>query len=173
MVSMIRNDDCRKNETSYGILDAQSVQNADCAQEKGYDAGKKTSGIKRHIVVDTNGLPHAIHITTADVSDRDGAIDLLCEHGENLIGVKKLLCDGGYTGERFANTVDLTHGAIVEVIKRNELHTFEVIPQRWVVERSFGWLDKYRRLWKNCERKIENSLQMVIFAFLSITLRRF
>ena len=170
---MIRNDDYRRSETSYGIIDAQSVQNADCAKEKGYDAGKKTSGIKRHVVVDTNGLPHAIHITTANVTDRDGAIAMIRERGENLGSVEKFLCDGGYTGENFASMVEICHGAIVEVVKRNEPHTFEVLPVRWVVERTFGWLDKYRRLWKNCEAKIENSLQMVILAFISIFLRRF
>jgi transposase len=63
-------------------------------------------------------------------------------------------------------------GAVVEVVKRNELHTFEVLPKRWIVERSFSWLEKCRRLWKNCERLLNNSLQMVNLAFLSLLLRR-
>jgi transposase len=172
-VSTTRKNAGRKDETSFGIVDAQSVQNADCADEKGYDAGKKVSGIKRHLVVDSNGLPHAIHITTADVSDRDGAIRMISECHYNLWGIEKFLCDGGYSGERFANAIEICHGAEVEIAKRNELHKFEVIPCRWVVERSFGWLDKYRRLWKNCEQKIVNSLQMVIIAFISIILHRF
>jgi len=142
-------------------------------KRKGYDAGKKVSGIKRHIVVDTNGLPHAIHVTTANVSDRDGAIGMIRECHDSPRGVKKFLCDGGYIGERFACAIEIVHGALVEIAKRNEPHVFEVLPCRWVVERSFGWLDKYRRLWKNCESKIENSLQMLIFVFISITLRRF
>jgi len=156
-----------------GIIDAQSVQNADTAEEKGYDGGKKTSGIKRHIIVDTMGLPHAIVITTANVTDRDGAIKMIQLNLDNLSCVTKFLVDGGYSGEKFANTVSELCGAEVEVVKRNELHKFIVLPLRWVVERSFGWLDKARRLWKNCERTLHNSLQMVILAFLAILIRRF
>ncbi|GHU76081.1 hypothetical protein FACS1894188_08070 [Clostridia bacterium] len=77
MVTMIRNEDLRKDKTTFGIIDAQSVQNADTASEKGYDAGKKISGIKRHIVVDTQGLPHAVIVTTADVTDRNGATKMI------------------------------------------------------------------------------------------------
>jgi transposase len=64
-------------------------------------------------------------------------------------------------------------GAEVEVVKRNELHTFVVLPRRWVVERTFGWLERFRRLWKNCERKIHNTLQMTVLAFISLLLKRY
>ena len=154
------------------IVDAQSVKNTDTAKEKGYDAGKKVSGIKRHIAVDTNGLPHGIEVTTANVTDRDGALLLAKRHKENLSDVKKMLADGSYTGENFAHAIKKTIGATVEVVKRNELHTFKVIPKRWVVERSFAWLEKHRRLWKNCERKLTTSRQMVILAFVSLLMRR-
>jgi hypothetical protein len=69
---MLRNEDLRRDKTTFGIIDAQSVQSADTARAKGYDAGKKVSGIKRHIVVDPQGLPHAVLVTTANVPDRDG-----------------------------------------------------------------------------------------------------
>jgi len=170
---MIRNEDLRKNLTTFGIIDAQSFQNADTAEEKGYDAGKKISGIKRHIVVDTMGLPHAIIVTTADVTDRNGAIQMITLNLDNLSCVKKFLVDGGYSGENFANSVKEICGAEVEVVKRNELHKFVVLPRRWVVERCFGWLDKARRLWKNCERKIHNSLQLLVLTFISVLIRRF
>jgi transposase len=155
-----------------GIADAQSVRNTDSAEEKGYDAGKKVSGIKRHTVVDTDGLPHAIGVTTADVSDRDGAVLLAKRSGRELSRVEKLLVDGGYSGEKFAARIRETLGAEVEVVRRSELHTFKLLPRRWVVERSFGWLEKCRRLWKNCERKLSTSRQMVILAFVSLLLRR-
>jgi hypothetical protein len=90
---MLRNDDLRKNKTTFGIIDAQSVQNADTACEKGYDAGKKVSGIKRHIVVDTRGLPHAVTVTTANVTDRQGAIEMIGLNKDNLSDVKKLTGD--------------------------------------------------------------------------------
>lgn len=104
------------------------------AREKGYDAGKKISGIKRHIAVDTQGL--------------------------------------GYSGDSFANGVEKLLHCRVEVAKRSELHTFKVIPKRWVVERSFAWLEKCRRLWKNCERKLNTSLHMVIIAFVVLLVKK-
>ena len=155
------------------IVDAQSVKNADTAGTKGYDAGKKVSGIKRHIAVDTLGLPHAITITPANVTDRAGGLLALSCRAEHLTEVKKVLVDGGYTGKPFAEGVaNVLAGAEVEVVKRNERHTFKVLPKRWIVERSFAWLEKCRRLWKNAERLINNSLQMVNLAFLSLLLKR-
>ena len=128
--------------------------------EKGYDAGKKVSGIKRHIAVDTQGLPHALAVTTADVTDRKGCLLALKRELDNLGAVQKILADGGYTGKAFASSVQELMGAEVEIAKRNELHRFAVLPKRWVVERSFSWLEKNRRLWNNCERKLSTSLQM-------------
>ncbi|GHV29151.1 hypothetical protein AGMMS4952_14380 [Spirochaetia bacterium] len=85
----------------------------------------------------------------------------------------KKSADGGYTGEKFSEGVKALIGADVEVVKRNELHTFAVLPKRWIVERSFGWLEDYRLLWKNCERKIHNTLQASKLAFISLLLRRY
>ena len=131
------------------------------------------SGIKRHIAVDTNGLPHAIHITTANITDRNGAIEAFSLNKNSLSDVQNILADGGYTGEKFSNSVHEILGCTVEIAKRNELHTFKVIPKRWVVERSFAWLEKCRRLWKNCERKLNTSLNMVVLAFVALILKRF
>ena len=91
----------------------------------------------------------------------------------NLLGIKKILVDGGYIGDTFADFVNTVYAAQVEVVKRNELHKFTVLPKRWIVERSFGWLDKSRRLWKNCERKLHTSMQITILAFISILLKRY
>ena len=173
LVVEIRIADDRKGKTSFGIVDAQSVKNTDTAEKKGYDAGKKVSGIKRHIVVDTNGLPHAIHVTTAEVTDRNGALEAFKSYKENLSKIENILTDGGYSGIKFAEAVKSILDCTVEVAKRNELHTFAVIPKRWVVERSFSWLEKCRRLWKNCERKINTSLHMVVLAFAVVLLKRF
>jgi transposase len=115
-------------------------------------------------------------VTTADVTDRYGAIEMTEYYRDvtaNLNSVLKYLVDGGYTGDPFADSIKELIGAEVEVAKRNELHTFAVIPKRWVVERTFGWLDKCRRLWKNCERKLQNTFQMVTLAFIRILLKRF
>ncbi|WP_338406819.1 IS5 family transposase [Wolbachia endosymbiont (group A) of Longitarsus flavicornis] len=172
IVGVVRQNNGRKEKTSFCIIDAQSVKNADTAEEKGYDAGKKISGIKRHIAVDTQGLPHAIYVTTAEITDRSSAVRMVENAKENLSGVKNVLVDAGYMGENFATQIKATIGATVEVIKRSELHTFAVLPKRWVVERSFAWLEKCRRLWKNCERKLNTSLQMVVLAFTALFLKR-
>ena len=84
--------------TSFCIVDAQSVKNTDTAENKGYDAGKKVSGIKRHIAVDTQGLPHAICVTTANITDRAGAILMFKAAKDNLTNAQNILVDGGYTG---------------------------------------------------------------------------
>lgn len=162
----------RQCKTSFCIVDAQSIKNTDTAREKGYDAGKKVSGIKRHILVDTNGLPHALSVTTADVADRKGAIEAIQENKKHLSKVKKILADGGYSGEPFANEVKRILKAETEIAKRNELKKFAVIPKRWVVERSFSWLEKCRRLWKNCERMLDSSLQMMVLSFVRLLLKR-
>lgn len=91
---------------------------------------------------------------------------------ENLSEVTNILVDAGYTGENFATQIKATIAATVEVIKRSELHTFAVLPKRWVVERSLAWLEKCRRLWKNCERKLNTSLQMVVLTFAVLLLKR-
>jgi transposase len=148
------------------------VKNTDAGKKKGYDAGKKISGIKRHIAVDTQGFPHAIHITTANITDRSGALEMFTLHEDVLSDVENVLVDGGYSGDSFANCVEKLLHSKVEVAKRSELHTFKVIPKRWVVERSFAWLEKCRRLWKNCEKKLNTSLHMVISAFVVLLVKK-
>ena len=172
MVGAVRQSNGRSEQTSYCIVDSQSVKNTDTAEQKGYAAGKKVSGIKRHIAVDTQGLPHAIHVTTANVTDRAGALAMFALHQKDLSQAQKVLVDGGYTGESFAGAVKAILGSSVVVAKRSALHSFDVIPQRWVVERSFAWLEKCRRLWKNCEGKLNTSLQMVVLAFAVLILKR-
>ena len=110
------------------------------------------------------------------MTDRDGAVRMItrfCDTTDYLDLLKKVMADGGYTGEKFAEAVKSVSGAEVEVVKRNELHTFQVLPKRWIVERTFGWLDKCRRLWKNCERLLHNSLQMISLAFIRLLLAKY
>ena len=172
MVGAIRQGLGRDTATTFLIVDAQSVKNADTAENKGFDGGKLITGIKRHIGVDTNGLPHMIHVTTANVTDRAGALEGFALYKDYLTKVQNVLADGGYTGDPFATATFQILAATVEIAKRNELHKFAVIPKRWVVERSFAWLEKCRRLWKNCERKLNSSLQMTVLAFLALLIKR-
>ena len=117
-------------------------------------------------------MPHAIGITTANVADRAGALMIIAGCRSALSCVSAVLAEGGYAGDAFAGAVKAVIGADVEVVKRNEPHAFEVIPKRRIVERSFARLEKSRRLWKNCERLINNSLQMVNMSFLCLLLKR-
>ena len=96
------------------------------------------------------------------------------QNKEELTEVKSILCDGGYSGQPLADGVKaaLDEQVTVQAVKRSELHTFEVIPKRWVVEQSFAWLEKQRRLWKNCGRKYNTTLQFMILSFVTILLRR-
>lgn len=98
---------------------------------------------------------------------------MVASHQDALSDVKNVLADGGYIGQPFAEAVQEAIGATVEVVKRNELHSFKVLPKRWVVERSYAWLEKCHRLWKNCEHYLNTSLQMVVLAFVALLLKRF
>ena len=179
----------RSAPTSFIILDAQSVKTA---ENKGYDGGKKISGIKRHLAVDINGWPQAIHITTANVSERDGAVALLALNSEQFRLVKRVMADGGYTGENFAGLVQSSSMTRFSVVlpfaaasnisgslvstpgkPQNDLKHGRITPQRWVVERSFSWLDKCRRLWRNCERYLQTSRIVVALAFIRLLLKRY
>ena len=156
-----------------GIIDSKSVKNAEFPGNKGYDAGKKVSGIKIHVVTDIMGIPHGIHITTANVTDREGALQLISDNRTNLDHIKKILVDGGYSGSNFSEAVFNIICSEVEVSKRKEIHRFELEHLRWIVERSFAWIDKNRRLWKNCERFLNTYKQMVNLVFITLILRRF
>jgi transposase len=129
--------------------------------------------IKLRTAVDTCGLPHAVWVAAANASGCGGAVEMLRKCAPNLSKVAKAFCGGGCSGENFANTERMLIGAEVEAVKRNELHTFVVLPRRRVAERVFGWLKKFRRLWKNCDRKIHNTLQMTVLAFISLLLKRY
>jgi transposase len=166
VVGEVRPRSGRLEKPSFIIVDAQSVKRADTAEEKGYDGGKRVSGIKRHLALDTQGLPNEIHVTTGNSIDRVGALEAFSLHQTSLGDVTNVLADAGDTGNNFADSVRDILGCSVEIAKRSELHTFAVIPTRWVVERSFAWLDTCRRLWKNCERNLQTSLNMAVLAFL-------
>jgi len=110
---------------------------------------QRVSGIKHHIAADTMGLPHALAVSTADVTDWAGALQALKRDKAHLDQVQSVLCDGGYTAEPFAQGLKATLGehGTVQIAKRNQLHSLKVMPKRWLVERSFAWLEKNRRLW--------------------------
>jgi len=173
LIEKIRKQHNKNEEPSVGIIDAQSVKNTlVSSQDKGFDAGKKIKGIKRHIIVDTLGLILAVVIQSASVQDRDGAISVINALTENWKKVIKIFADSGYRGE-LIEIVKRRFKIELEIIKRNELHTFKVLPKRWIVERTFSWIDTNRRNSKNYERLNQTSVAMVHLSAIRIILNRF
>jgi transposase len=125
------------------------------------------------LAVDTNGFPHAIFVTTAEITDRNGAVQMIKKNKKSLKKVQNILADGGYCGQNFADEIKKIINSKVEIAKRNELHKFVVLPKRWIVERSFSWLEKCRRLWKNCEKLLDSSLAMTQLCFIRLLLKRY
>ena len=173
LVEKIRVMKGRKEEPTVGIIDAQSVKNTLVSSEnKGFDAGKKIKGIKRHIIVDTLGLVLAVVIQSASIQDRDGAVDVVNKLYESWKKVVKIFADGGYRG-KLINTIKTKFKIELEIIKRDELHTFKILPKRWIVERTFAWIDTNRRNSKNYERLNNTSLAMVHLSAIRIMLKHF
>jgi putative transposase len=165
--------DGRKRDPSAGIIDSQSVKSTECSDERGYDAGKKVNGRKRHVLTDTIGLILLVMVLPANIQDRDGAKQLLAAFFANspLRRVKHIWADGGYAGALVELARKLWN-CTIEVVKRPELHKFIVMPRRWVVERTFGWLGRYRRLNRDYERQAKTGETMVYLAMIRLMLRR-
>lgn len=137
----------------------------------GFDGGKLVKGRKRHVVVDTQGLLMSVVVTEANASERLGATVALLEECCDAKELELIWADSGYSGENFASAVMSVCGAKVEVVKRIK-DGFEVLPRRWVVERTFGWLGRYRRLSKDYELLPEVTESMVYAAMVRLMLRR-
>jgi putative transposase len=133
----------RNRRPSAGIIDSQSVKSSEVSEERGYDAGKKVNGRKRHILVDTIGLIVAVIVLPANIQDRDAAKQLLLlalgQRTRNRI--RHIWADGGYAGMLLPWAWKACR-CTIEIVKRSDLHTFKVLPRRWVVERTFGWLGR-------------------------------
>jgi transposase len=145
-----------------------------CIDPKGYDAGKKISGKKRHIVVDTTGLLMHALVHPADIQDRDGGILVMTTLFGLYPFLKKLFADAGYQGPKFRNELaKAMPGMSVEIVKRSDRASgFEVLPRRWVVERTIGWLNRCRRLAKDFENLSRNALAFIRLASIRLMLRK-
>jgi transposase len=164
----------RDAEPTAAVMDSQTVKAADTvgAATRGFDSGKKINGRKRHLAVDTQGLTLAVVVTAAKVADRMGAKLLLIALLNVFTTIKLVWADSGYSGKPLAGWFRAVAAVTLEVIKRTELHTFKVVPRRWVVERTFGWLLRYRRLVRDYERRPEHHEAMVYWASVMIMTKR-
>ena len=164
----------RNPKPSAGIVDSQSVKGADTvsAETRGYDAGKKINGRKRHIVVDTIGLLLVVMVTAASVQDRDGGRGILKVLNGALASVRHVFADGGYRGQLVA-VAKSAWGIVVEVVRKPpDQQGFAVLPRRWVVERTFSWLMRFRRLARDYERLPATHEAIVKWAMVAIMLNR-
>jgi transposase len=164
----------RDAQPSAAIIDSQSVKAADTvgAGTRGFDNGKKINGRKRHLAVDVEGFLLAVVVTAANVGDRMGAKLLVVALLNICTRLKLIWADSGYDGAPLTGWIRSVAGATLQVIKRTEHHTFRVVPRRWVVERSFGWLLRYRRLVRDYERRTEHHEAMVYWATVLLMTRR-
>jgi putative transposase len=156
------------------ILDSQSVKTVEeSAHPSGYDAHKNVKGRKRHLLVDTLGFPLSIYVTSAYVQDRVGAQCLLAGIKVLLPRLKKIWADGAYTGEKLAGWCQEQGGWELESVERDaDTEGFAVLPHRWIVERTLGWLMRNRRLSKDYERLVQSSETFIKVAMIRLVLRR-
>jgi putative transposase len=168
----VRQVEGRNDEPSAGIIDSQSAKGTRTSGSKGYDGGKKVKGTKRHILVDTLGLLLCVVVHSAGIQDRDGAKLVLNKAKRSFPTLKLIWADGGYAG-KLIEWVWQVCGWVLEIVKRSDTAKgWVLLPRRWVVERTFGWLSQCRALARDYEFHPETSEALIQVAMIHLMLRR-
>jgi transposase len=173
-IALMEDRMCQGREASprAGIADSQTVKAPAPGGRRSFDAGKKVVGRKRHVVVDTDGRLLAVNLTPADISDSAGAQSILDTTHKRWPWIKHLFADGAYYRTRVMDKVAFPD-FVVEIVRRIDQDPgFKVLPRRWVVERTFGWMMRWRRLIRDYESRVDVSEAMIHVALGSLLRRR-
>ena len=162
----------KKPTPSVGIIDSCTIKTTESGGERGFDAGKKINGRKRHIIVDTLGLIMALVIHTADIQDQDGAKLAIAALGERFKRLLVIFADSAYARCGLPDWLKQCFGWILQTILRPVgVKGFVILPKRWIVERTFAWINKYRRNSKDYERNTESSKAIIYIAMIDRMLK--
>ena len=173
LVTASRENVGREASPTAGVIDSQSVKTTESGGPSGYDAAKKIKGRKRHIVTDTQGHLIGLHVHTANIQDRDGAIVLIQEVAKDHPKLLHFFADSAYAGEYLRKALAGLGAWYFEIIRRSDKVTgFIVLPRRWVVERTFAWLGRCRRLSKDFEATVASATAWILIAHIRLLTRR-
>ena len=173
LMMRVREAGGREASPSAGVIDSQSVKTTEAGGPRGFDAGKKIKGRKRHILTDTTGLMVAAMVHEAGVQDRDGAVPLLASIRGCLPWLRHVFADGAYAGAKLEAALSVFGRWTIEIVRRSDAAKgFELLPRRWVIERTLAWLNRNRRLAKDFEASIASATAWLLLASVKLLMRR-